>query len=601
MMSKINTPRKHILVLILITLSVWGISLQNKFSIDDTSFLGRNSFYASLDNIHRIFSDSYITKEELNFSLSQTDKASGSVAYRPAADLPYFFEFALWGKNPFGFHLTNLLIHVVNVCLAYCLLLGLFHKQGLSFLAALLFSIHPVQSEAVCAIGFRADLLVTLWVLLSVLSWMAFRDGKKAGLSLTIMCYLLALFSKEPAILLPLWLLVFDRWKGIPWKKTLRPQILLWIAAGFYLILYFFIFPNRAIHALEPSWADKLSICGKSWTTYILYFFAPTLVTPFPPHYWPFPQTLSLMSEIYSLLLVFILAGILVVKRSSRERPYHLMGLWAVFFFFPASGIIVNPNPVALRYLYFPGLGIYLLLAVILWRIARLEFMEQLTKKWKVLFLFFFLGMCLIGTFINIGYWKDRFTIGHFFSQEFPDHFFGHFVLGQSLGNRGEHRRAVQEFAIALDDPRANDPLLVYSAGLAYWELKDYTKAQQAFEFLIERGGKLSLGYFGMGILFYSQNKYVEAAPFFEKALTLDKTPSHMIFLLQTYFNLGDTEKIEELIKKSKILFPKEDLKRRGHRVPQETSAVLDSPSLLPGDMEFYFASQPKKRSFLRE
>ncbi|MBF0122037.1 MAG: hypothetical protein HQL21_01350 [Candidatus Omnitrophica bacterium] len=562
-MLKMTVYQKHIISLVIITLAVWCLSLKNGFLGDDMLLFLQNSFYSSFDNVKTLFSASYNTTSDNLLLHSQMNKGSGSVAYRPVLSMTYFFDAVLWGRNPFGFHLTNLIIHTVNVCLVYNFIFRLFGLYGLSFLTALFFSIHPVQSEAICAIGYRADLLVTLWVLLSAISWMAFRRGKMAGFLGAILFYLLALLSKESAAFLPFWFLVFDRWKKVSWKEISWPYFGFCLAASSYLYLYFIVFPNTSLHAFHMGWLEKLSVCGKSWTNYITYFLLPILVVPFPPLYYTFPRPLSLTSEIWFLAVFFVLAGILLVKRSTPQRPYHLMGLWAALFFFPASGIISNPNPVALRYLYFPGVGVYLILAVILEWIAHTAFFQSPTKRKKIILCSIFVGMCLAGTYVNINYWKNYFTMGSCLSKEFPDHYFGHLILGEFWAGKGYPGKAVQEFNIALDDRRANSPFLVYSAGLAYLDLKDYARARQAFEFLIVRGSKYGLGYRGMGMLSFQQEKYSDAVSYLEKALALDPLISDMILLLKAYDALDNIAKVEELLEKSKNLFPDSKIQRQ--------------------------------------
>ena len=155
--SKI-TKKLHlsILIFVIVCLSqfVYLNSLSNQFVYDDEFTIVTNYFVKTWNNFPLLFNSDYF-------------KLSGELSYRPVVTLSYFIDYTLWKLNPFGFHLTNTLLHTLNSVLLFFLLTRIFNCRTTSFIAALVFSCHPVLSEAVNAISYREDLLATTFFISS--------------------------------------------------------------------------------------------------------------------------------------------------------------------------------------------------------------------------------------------------------------------------------------------------------------------------------------------------------------------------------------------------------------------------------------------------
>ena len=168
---KIKYHLIYILLLLFVTIGIYSNALQNSFVYDDKATVVFNNFIRNWGNAPKILTQDY-------FSLS------GEATYRPLVTLSYFFDYSIWHLNPFGYHLTNLLFHIANTILIYCLLcLGVRPYQSsrlnvgsgptfyrtIPLFTALLFTAHPIQTEAVVAISFREDLMAMYFFLLSLL------------------------------------------------------------------------------------------------------------------------------------------------------------------------------------------------------------------------------------------------------------------------------------------------------------------------------------------------------------------------------------------------------------------------------------------------
>ncbi|MEO7435981.1 MAG: tetratricopeptide repeat protein [Candidatus Binatia bacterium] len=124
--------------------------------------------------------------------------------YIPLKVLSLAIEYQLWGLDPAGYHLTNLVLHIINAVVIYFLLCRLGETEGFALAAALLWALHPVQPESVAWITERKNLLSTLFFLLAFLTYLRCSDRPRArSYVLLTLLYVAALLSKVNTIVLP--------------------------------------------------------------------------------------------------------------------------------------------------------------------------------------------------------------------------------------------------------------------------------------------------------------------------------------------------------------------------------------------------------------
>ncbi|HZE98630.1 MAG TPA: hypothetical protein VE981_16500, partial [Planctomycetota bacterium] len=158
--------------------------------------------------------------------------------YHPLTWITLGLDYAIWGMNPFGYHLTSLLFHSANAVLLYFVLRSLLrlcgHPAAIGPAAgALLYSLHPLRVESVAWITERRDVVCVFFSLLCVLAWLKRvaeeREGRSAGrwLALSVAAFGAALMGKALALMLPAVLLLLD---GYPLRRAVpgsRVRILL--------------------------------------------------------------------------------------------------------------------------------------------------------------------------------------------------------------------------------------------------------------------------------------------------------------------------------------------------------------------------------------
>jgi len=197
---------KSILIILAFTLVTYANSLSNGFVRDDEIIIVDNSFYRSWKNLPQLFQKDYLTDTHKGY-FHPKDYHSGAVAYRPVSSLTYFWDYGIWKLNSFGYHLQNLIWHTLNSILVFFLVNRMGIKNQTALLSAILFSTHPVQSEAVCNSGFRADLLSFFFLASAFLGYLRYSDAhgsrKSFFIVISLVLFFLALFSKESAVVFP--------------------------------------------------------------------------------------------------------------------------------------------------------------------------------------------------------------------------------------------------------------------------------------------------------------------------------------------------------------------------------------------------------------
>jgi len=177
-----------------------------------------------------VFDDIYLVAQNKQIRSLNLPLLLGT--YRPLRDITYALDFALWGEGPFGFHLTNMMLHAANTVLVFVLVRKLANDLLSAVLAALIFTVHPIQTDAVSYISGRRDLLFSFFYLLAFYSYLNYFRSRWSvrmvvHLLLFIVFWVLSLMSKEMAVSLPILIFVWhycDAWEEGPvwWRQVLQ-------------------------------------------------------------------------------------------------------------------------------------------------------------------------------------------------------------------------------------------------------------------------------------------------------------------------------------------------------------------------------------------
>ena len=199
--------------IVIITAIVFANTLGNDFvnNWDDDTFILNNETIRNLNwiNLKIIFLFSF-----------------GSM--HPLTMLSYAIEYKFFGLNPFPYHLTNYILHILNTILVYLFLKRFTGKLWVAVIASLFFAIHPMHVEAVAWISERKSVLYTFFFLLSLNSYSKYLVTEKKITSLiwSFIWFFLSLMSKPSAVCLPLVLVLMDYYhnKKLSWNIFIRSE-----------------------------------------------------------------------------------------------------------------------------------------------------------------------------------------------------------------------------------------------------------------------------------------------------------------------------------------------------------------------------------------
>jgi len=458
---------------------VFSNALFNGFIGDEEIFIIDNTFYRSWENLPSLFSMDYFPGGAKNLSTPE-HYFSGSVAYRPVLSFTYFIDHWLWGLRPFGYHLSNIILHVINTLLVYALLFMIIKSKRSALAIAVLFCVHPIQSEVVCNIGYRADLLSCCFVLSSFLCLLRHDNiapKSRIFFPLSVIFYFLALFTKESSIVLIFIILVYDfyfrnrRTKDMINNFTSR-YVSYFLVMFFYLYVYAFVFPNITLGKASLIGGDIATHLVASlgiFAIYIKNLIFPFLVKMLPPVYVPPISSLLVLRTILAASLLAMII-FLMFKLFKRDRRSSFFLFWFFLALVPVSNLFPNINPIAHRYMYLPSIG-FMAAAVLIGQNSMDQWKGAKQYPHLAKFLTIsFIGLCIVFTFPLNYYWRSNQTVALELIHNYPNHFKGYSILGFEYYNKGKMKEArgalIKSLQLGNRDPRVYSMLKISADSL---------------------------------------------------------------------------------------------------------------------------------------
>lgn len=365
--------KRHILsisIILIVSLAIYANSFMNGFVFDDKMTIVNNTLIKDVNNL------TLLIDKKIYF------QRSGEASYRPVVTFTYFIDYAIYGMESWGYHLTNVLLHSVNGVLLYIfltLLLKLDQSRtpssknsflnNLSLIAILLFISHPALSEAVNSISYREDLLAFFFYMAALNIYVLISRRSQilaANLTYVVSClfYFLALLSKEMALTLPIIVYCYE-WVYMKKKKVgeilSRYMFGYIIVSLFYVYLRFVYFSNPAADDSYMGFIERIYTLPVRLLIFIkLMVFPVSLIADY--NVVPFIKSSILNAVSLAAVILFFFAVFKIAKRLESQE-IRFGGLFFIISLIPVLNIIPIYNPVAERYLYLPALGVTVALA----------------------------------------------------------------------------------------------------------------------------------------------------------------------------------------------------------------------------------------------
>ncbi len=559
---------KVFLLIALISSAVYANSLHNSFHFDDQHYIVENTFIRDIRSIPSFF---------FSPAHSSFEKAFTS-HYRPLLVTSYALNYAIGGLRPEGYHIVNLLFHIGSAFLLYLILNAILpavrqtevvsgaqtkrsrnntetssvHGSGITWrdgrvmvlplLAAIIFAVHPFNSEVVNYITARSSVMCAFFYLLSFYLWIMFRNTVVSGrfpyYIASVLAFLLAMLTKETAITLPAVLLLYDfyfrknpavsrchnsssAFIQRPYAGCLPylPHIILIIVP--YLIYRIYVY-GYIVGGGTRNYLTNILIQPKVLLNYIQLMSFPSGLS--------IEHDISLSGTIYDVSVILSGVSILIILFISyylfrRGGEWRILSFFILWFFITLLPTTVIPLNAVLQENrgYLAGIVFSVFAGICLSRLRKRLILPG--------FILLITGFSILTISRNIA-WKDDLSLWSDAVAKSPLSARAHDNLGLAWMGVGKYDMALEEFDKVI---RLNPQyyLAWYNAGVAYQIQGDLEKARQAYEESLKINPAYFRSYYNAGIVYKRLGELDLAVKSYDKAITLD--PRHPF----VYNNLG--------------------------------------------------------------
>jgi len=538
------------LLIIAAVLLCYGNTLDNAFVHDDRVEILGNPSIRDLSQLPNLLSS-----PAWAFS-STADQRVGSNYYRPLQYVTYALLYCLSGPSPWVFHLWKLILHAGVCLLFYVLVARAWQKPALGLASALLYAVHPANTEAVSWISGITDVMCALFFLMSFWFYVEFcKSNSLTRLVALHFCFFAGLLSKETMVTFIPVLIAYDfltRRRRPALSHCLKVYIPLVVAFAVYLgfriqAIGGFTEPAQIRYAfLNPfqMGLNQLDLLAGYFGT----FFFPARLNA----YRFFDPILSLgdtrVAMSAGLLLAVMALGAFVYRHTSKEhQALLLLGFtWFVFALSPVLLFLkqIGENVMAERYLYLPSLGLTLTLCI---SVEPLK--HVLGRRWMSSSFATLLALLAFQTFRRNQVWQDEITFYEATSRASPRAAGIFNNLGAALLDRGRSEEATRAFEQSASIQPT--PATLRNLGRVYagsMRLEDAVRVYEQAAGLFPSDGEI---YAGLGEICLFQRDYAKASANFEKAL--NALPNN----LRISLNLADTYLLENRYQEAYQAFQK--------------------------------------------
>jgi tetratricopeptide (TPR) repeat protein len=459
------------LAVALVTLAVYIPALRNGFvNWDDPVYVYENLSIRSID------------PEFFSWVL----RAVVSSNWHPLTMVSHAVDYALWGLNPAGHHLTSIILHALNTGLVFVLGVRLagFARPGpagsspdptpidrsavvTGLVAALLFGLHPLHVESVAWVSERKDVLSALFFLLSLLAYLRYATDISSKrpfyYALCLGLFVLALMSKPMAVTLPVVLLILDYYplkRDWPLKRTRAlkdalleklPFFALSAASG---VVTLWAQRGAIVTSEKLALASRIAVAVRGYAFYIYKTLVPAKLAPIYP--------MPLEGEFFNLwffasltLLIAITAFCIYTAVYSTKSRRAFLAAWLYYLvtLLPVIGLVqVGVQAVADRYAYLPSIGPFILAGL-----GAGFLFEKWTRARTVVIAVMVMVSALLayGTVRQSRAWKDSLTLWSHGIRLYPDrvptaYYNRGVAYAEGEGEGGDLARAIEDYSTAI-------------------------------------------------------------------------------------------------------------------------------------------------------
>jgi tetratricopeptide (TPR) repeat protein len=438
--KNISSSRQKLIVYIVLSIVTfaiyWNVNKYDFIILDDHIYVTQNSHIQS-----------EITLEGIRWAFGTTY----AEFWHPLTWISLMFDYQLYNLNAGGYHLTNLILHIMSALLLFWLFNRMTGNIWRSAFVAALFALHPLHVESVAWIAERKDVLSACFWMLTLCLYVYYTEKPVVRRYLLVLfSFTLALMSKSIVVTLPMILILLDYWP-LERFKSHKSNLVLWqlkekipffiLSAVFSIITLYAQIPSGRYYQYSLSY--RLANASVNFVTYLEKTFLPHDMAIF----YPFPTQIISWQLIGTSLLIIIITFAVVVM--VKRLPYLFVGwMWYAIIILPVIGILqFGKQSMADRYHYLPSVGIAVMLA---WGIPSLIKSENVRKIILFPASLIFLAIMAFLTWQQCHYWKSDFELFNHAVLVTKDNCLAHNSRGIAYGKLGQYKPALSDFSEAI-------------------------------------------------------------------------------------------------------------------------------------------------------
>ena len=464
-----------------------------------------------------------LTADGVRWAFTTTD----TVNWYPLTWLSFQLDQQLYSHslNPAGgFHITNVVLHVLNTLLLFWVLTRMTGRMGQSAFVAALFALHPLHVESVAWVSERKDVLSTLFWMLTTAAYVLYAERPHWIRFLPVMVFFaLGLMAKSMLVTLPCVLLLLDFWplRRSSWWLLIAEKVPLFLLAAASAAVT--MYAQQLGGEANPPGQMPLRV-GNALMAYVAYIgkmFWPANLIPF----YPSPYRMDQVYPAGLLAGLLLIAITVLVLALARRAPYLTVGwFWYLGTLVPVIGVVqvIGGHGMADRYTYVPLIGLFIALV---WGV-----MEGLSRAGvracaPAAAGIVVLAACITGTWKQVGYWRDSTTLWRHTLEVDPENYLAYLNIGSDLYGEGKIEEAAWYFRKSVDchpdsdSTRLNLDLAHYDLGAALAALGKPAEAEAQYAEAIRVNPRYFNAQYALGWMLADRGRYVEAEPHLQIAL----------------------------------------------------------------------------------
>ncbi len=480
--------------------------------------------------------------------------------WHPLTWISHMVDIELFGLNPAGHHIVNLILHIAASVLLFVVLYQMTGQLWPGAAAALLFAVHPLHVESVAWIAERKDVLSTVLALLTILLYLAYTHSRKRSRYIAvIVVFALALAAKPMVVTLPFILLLLDYWplQRLQLKResslmSIKPLVIeklpLFVLSAGSCVLTMLAQKSHGAVASVPL-VYRIANAINSYAAYLGKTFWPVNLAVF---YAPDRGGIDPTALIISLIVLAAITAAVVYLRRSK---YLVVGwLWFLGTLIPVIGFVkVGDQVMADRYMYLPSIGIFVMLCG---GVADLSRKLNISKKALATVCVIIITTLVIQTRKQVLTWQNDYTLFQHCLAVTGDNPIAYNRLGVAYSRDRKYEQALMCFRNALkihpDFRRARQ-----HEALTLLLMSDFDAAQKSLEKALELDDTWVKGHRNLATIHSLNSRYLAAIDHYQKAIELDKTHARTwANLAMTHLMIGDTVNAQSCAEQAAALDP---------------------------------------------